>query len=156
LDKQAYQNAKDALKMQDYRAAERAFKVALDSVEESDDYYNNVRSYYGLLQVLNADPNGLLLCRDSASNETYDGYVFLNLACAEWQSGNRKRAIEAIQHGIKVDAEHEQLKRACAKLECRKRCCFSFLSRAHKLNRFFGRLRRRVPAEPVTVHDLLF
>ena len=156
LDTQAYQNAKEALKAQDYKAAERAFKIVLDSIDENDGVHNNVCSYYGLVQVLNANSNGLLLCRDAASNELSDGDVFLNLACAEWQSGNRKRAIDAIKHGINVDAEHAQLNRACSKLECRKRCCFSFLSRAHKLNRLFGRLRRRAPAEPVTVHNLLF
>jgi len=156
LDTQAYQNAKDALKAQDYKAAERAFKVAFDSIDESDEYYNNVQSYYGLAQVLNSNENGLLLCRDAASNEMFDGYVFLNLACAEWQSDNRKRAIDAIRHGIKIDANHEQLNRACAKLDCRKKCCFSFLSRNHKLNRLFGRLMRRPSGQPLTVHGLLF
>jgi tetratricopeptide (TPR) repeat protein len=156
LDTQAYQNAKDALKAQDYKAAERAFKVAFDSIDESDEYYNNIQSYYGLVQVLNSNDNGLLLCRDAASNEMHDGYVFLNLACAEWQSDNRKRAIGAIRHGIKIDADHAQLNRACARLDCRKKCCFPFLSRNHKLNRLFGRLMRRPSGPPPTVHNLLF
>jgi len=155
MDSQSYQNAKDALKAEDYKAAERAFKVALDSIEENDEYYTNVQSYFGLTQVLNSDNNGLLLCRDAASNEMFDGYVFLNLACAEWESGNRKRAIEAIRHGIKIDADHHQLNNACSKLGCRKRCCFSFLARSHKLNRLFGRLMRKSGQE-LTVHSLLY
>ena len=155
MDAQAYQNAKDALKAEDYKAAERAFKVVLDSIDESNEYHNNVQSYFGLTQVLNANNNGLLLCRDAASNEMFDGYVFLNLACAEWESGNRKRAIEAVRHGIKIDADHRQLNSACSKLGCRKRCCFSFLARSHKLNRLFGRLMRR-PGQDVTVHSLLY
>ena len=155
MDAQAYQNAKDALKAEDYKAAERAFKVVLDSIDESNEYHNNVQSYFGLAQVLNANNNGLLLCRDAASNEMFDGYVFLNLACAEWESGNRKRAIEAIRHGIKIDADHRQLNSACSKLGCRKRCCFSFLARSHKLNRLFGRLMRR-SSQDVTVHSLLY
>ncbi len=155
MDAQAYQNAKDALKAEDYKAAQRAFKVALDSIDASHEYYNNIKSYYGLVQVLNADENGLLLCRDAASNEMLDGYVFLNLACAEWESGNRKRAVDAIQHGIKVDADHKQLGRACVKLGCRKKCCFSFLDRDHGLNRFVGRFMRRAD-QKITVHELLF
>lgn len=155
MDAQAYQNAKDALKAEDYKAAERAFKVVLDSIDESNENHDNVQSYYGLAQVLNANSNGLLLCRDAASNEMFDGYVFLNLACAEWESGNRKRAIEAIRHGIEIDADHRQLNSACSKLGCRKRCCFSFLARSHKLNRLFGRLMRR-PGQDVTVHSLLY
>ena len=155
MDSQAYQNAKDALKAQDYKAAERAFKITLDSIDEGDQHHNNVQSYYGLAQVLSANNNGLLLCRDAASNEMFDGDVFLNLACAEWQSDNRKRAIEAIRQGIKIDAEHHQLNNACNKLGCRKRCCFSFLARSHKLNRLFGRLFRRAGQE-LTINSFLF
>ena len=156
MDTQAYQNAKDALKARDYKAAERAFKIALDSIDEDDEEHNRVQSYYGLAQVLNSNNNGLLQCRDAASKEMFDGDVFLNLACAEWESKNRKRAIDAVQHGIKINPDHVQLNRACAKLECRKKCCFSFLSRSHKLNRLFGRLMRRPPEQALTVHSLLF
>lgn len=155
MDTQAYQNARDALKAKDYKAAERAFKIAFDSVGEHDEQYHNVLSYYGLAQVLTSNENGLLLCRDAASNEVFDGDVFLNLACAEWESNNRKRAVDAIRHGIKIDADNEQLNRACAKLDCRRKSCFSFLPRNHKLNRFFGRMLRR-PGPETTVHSLLY
>jgi len=156
MDTQAYQNAKDALRAQDYKAAERAFKVALDSIDEDDDKHNNLQSYYGLAQVLNGNKNGLLQCRDAASNEMNDGDVFLNLACAEWESSNRKRAIDAVQHGMKIDSDHAQLNCACNRLDCRKKCCFSLLSRSHKLNRLFGRLMRRQSGQELTVRDLLY
>ncbi len=156
MDTQAYQIAKDALKAGDYMAAERAFKIALDSINEHDGLYNynNVQSYYGLAQVLNSNENGLLLCRDAASKEMLDGDVFLNLACAELESNNRKRAIDAIQHGLKIDAGHARLNRACARLDCRKRICLGFLPRDHGLNRLLGRLMRR-PEQVLTVHSLL-
>lgn len=157
MDTQAYQIAKDALKAGDYMAAERAFKIALDSINEHDGLYNynNVQSYYGLAQVLNSNENGLLLCRDAASQEMLDGDVFLNLACAELESNNRKRAIDAIQHGLKIDAGHVRLKRACIKLDCRKRSCLGFLPREHRLNRLLGRLRRR-PEHVLTANSLLY
>ena len=160
MDTQAYQIAKDALKVGDYKAAERAFKVALDSINEhiglsNDGRYNIVQSFYGLVQVLNANENGLLLCRDAASKEMLDGDVFLNLACAELESNNRKRAIDAIQHGIKIDAGHVQLKRACLRLDCRKKNCVGFLPRGHRLNRLLGRLMRR-PGQVLTAHSLLY
>ncbi len=155
MDTQAYQNAKDALKAKDYKAAERAFKKTLDSIDESYDRYNNVLSFYGLTQVLTSDENGLLLCRDAASNEIVEGDVFLNLACAEWHCNNRERAIDAIRHGVRIDADNKQLNRACAMLDCRKKCCFSFLPRSHKLNRMIGRLFRR-PNPVTTVHSLLY
>jgi hypothetical protein len=156
MDTQAYQNAIDALRAQDYKAAERAFKVALDSIDEDDEKHNNVQSYYGLAQVLNGNKNGLLQCRDAASNEVSDGGVFLSLACAEWESNNRKRAIDAVQHGMKIDSDHAQLNCACNRLDCRKKFCFSLLARSHKLNRLFGRLMRKPPEQAISVHDLLF
>ncbi len=155
MDIQAYQRAKRAIKAMDYRAAERDFKKVFASMDENAEQYNVAQSYYGLAQVLNADNNGLLLCRDAASGEVFDGEVFLNLACAEWHINNRKRAIDAIRRGVKIDAEHTQLNHACARLDCRKKSCFSFLPRAHMLNRFFGRLFRR-PAPRYTVHSLLY
>jgi hypothetical protein len=155
MDTQAYQNAKDALKARDYKAAERAFKITLDSIDERNGQYSNVLSYYGLAQVLISNNNGLLLCRDAASSEIFEGEVFLNLACAEWESNNRKRAVDAIRYGVKIDAGNTQLNRACAKLDCRKKCCFSFLPRGHKLNRLVGRLFRR-PSPVMTTHNLLY
>ena len=155
LDQEAYQNGKSLLVDQDYKAAERAFKITLDSMDEHDKEYTCVLSKYGLAQVLSDNANGLLLCRDAASNEVFEGEVFLDLACAEWHCNNRKRAVDAIRHGVKIDADHKQLNSACAKLDCRKSPVFTFLPRGHKLNRFFGRLLRK-QAEPITVHTLLY
>lgn len=156
MDTQAFRNAKNSLMGQDYKAAERSLKKTLDSLNEHEEGLNSIMSYYGLSQVMNGNLEGLLICRDAASNEKSDGDVFLNLACAEWQSDNRKRAIEAIQHGLKIAPDHTRLRNACGKLDCRKRCCFGFLSRSHKLNRLFGRWRRRTDNEVLTVHGLLY
>ncbi len=165
VDSSTLQNAFELLKAQDYKAAERAYKKVLDSIDEHDDHYNFVLSAYGLSQVLNGNAsvnnqesskqNGLLLCRDAANGEALDGDVFLNLACAEWVSNNRKRVIDALRQGIKIDADHQRLNNACLKVGCRKKCCFSFLPRSHKVNRFFGRLFRR-PEQTLEVHHLLF
>ena len=59
MDVQAYQTAKEALKDKDYKAAERAFKKTLESIDESAEQYNSVLSGFGLSQVLNAEANGL-------------------------------------------------------------------------------------------------
>ncbi len=160
VDLSTLQSAYALLKAQDYKAAERAYKKVLDSIGEHDDRYNLVLSAYGLSQVLKSDDaaskqNGLLQCRDAANNESIDGDVFLNLACAEWTSNNRKRVIDALRQGIKIDADHQRLNNACLKLGCRKRCCFNFLPRSHKVNRFFGRLFRR-PEQELSIHHLLF
>jgi hypothetical protein len=160
MDKQAYKSAKNALKKGDYEAAERDFKIALDSTHEhiglsNDGQYNRLQSYYGLTLVLNSNEKGLSLCREAACNELLNGDVFLHLACAELANNNRKHAIEVIQHGMKIDPDHARLKRACAKIECRKKCCLGFLPREHLLNRILGRLRRRSGQE-ITADNLLY
>ena len=55
----------------------------------------------------------------------------------------------------KIDVNNQRLNNACLKFGCRKRCCFNFLPRSHKVNRFFGRLFRR-PENALAVEDLLF
>jgi len=145
----------EAFKAKDYKAAERAFKKVMESLDEHHVFYNRVASHLGLAQVLISDRNGLLLCRDAASSETADGDVFLNLACAEWHTENRKRAIDAVIRGRKIDATHDQLVRACMLLDSRQRNVFPFLTRQHFLNRIAGRMMRR-PRGEITVHSLLY
>jgi len=155
MNNESFDKGRDALKAQDYKAAERAFNEAMKSIDEHHVSYNKVASCLGLAQVLTSDRNGLLICRDAASSEAVDGDVFLNLACAEWHSENRKRALDAIFRGRKIDSGHDQLLRACTLLDACQRGVFPFLPRQHFLNRAVGRLINRSQAE-ISVHDLLY
>ena len=155
MDNESFDKGLEALKAQDYKAAERKFRDAMKSMDEHHALYNKVASYLGLAQVLISDPNGLLLCRDAASSESRDGDVFLNLACAEWHTDNRKRALEAALQGRSIDTEHDRLDRACMLLDSRRRSIFPFLKREHFLNRLAGRFASRSQAE-LTVHSLLY
>lgn len=155
MNEEAYKTGQDALKSKDYKAAARDFEEALKSIKEHDEQYNNVVACLGLSQVLTSNRNGLLLCRDAASSEVLDGDVFLYLACAEWHCSNRKRAIDALHHGSKIDAENERLKHAISQLDVRKRSVFSGLPRTHTLNRTLGKFLRRGSGE-LTVHSLLY
>lgn len=155
MDSESFDKGCDALKGEDFKAAEHNFRNALNSVHEGHQLYNKIASFYGLAQVLIEDPNGLLLCRDVASSEANDGDVFLNLACAEWHSDNRERAIDAVARGRAIDAGHIQLERAGQLLDSRRAHVIPYLPRQHILNRMLGRLVRRTPY-PVTVHHLLY
>jgi hypothetical protein len=146
----------EALQAQDYRAAVREFRKAMQSIDEQHELYNKVASYLGLAQVLTSDLNGLLICRDAASTESEDGDVFLNLACAEWHIENRERAVDAIMRGRRIDVRHAQLDRVSQLLDSRRRSIFPFLPRQHLLNRTMGRLMRRRAADELTVHALLY
>ena len=155
MDTEAFEKGREALKAEDYKAADRAFSEAMKSVDEHDQQYNRIASFRGLAQVLISDPNGLLLCRDAASSEMQDGDVFLNLACAEWHCENCKRAIDAVVRGRKIDAAHDQLVRAGALIDSHRRNILTFLPREHLLNRMLVRMMRRHRNE-LTVHDLMY
>ena len=155
MNMQAYENGIDALKAEDYNGAVRDFNECLKSIDEHHDQYNKVASYLGVSQVMIDDPNGLLLCRDAGSSEVLEGRVFLNLAIAEWRSGNRKRAIDALHRGCKIDGEHAKLKEARQLIDKRKKPILEFLPREHVLNRGIGRLVRR-KEEGLSVQSLLY
>lgn len=155
MNTEVYEKGLQALEAKDYKAALRDFKIVLQDLDEHDEHYNLIASYFGLAQVLTSNRNGLLICRDAASSGVQDGVVFLNLACAEWQCNNRKRAIDAIQRGRAIDATSAHLQQAVVLLDSRKRNVFEFLPRNHSLNRFFGRLIRR-SNDDVDVHSLLY
>ncbi|MCW8923319.1 MAG: UPF0449 family protein, partial [Gammaproteobacteria bacterium] len=151
MSSEMYKKGLKALEVKDYKAALRDFEEVLSGLDEHDERYNNVASYVGLAQVLIDNRNGLLICRDAAGNEIRDGAVFLNLACAEWHCNNRKRAIDAIRRGCKIDPADERLQRASSLLDSRKRSIFQYLPRRHSLNQAFGRLFRR-SGDDVDVH----
>lgn len=153
----AFERGLDALYAQDYKGAAREFDDALnteDGKESQSDQYGRFSSYLGLAKVLNGDDSGLLTCRDAASSETTYGDVFLNVACAEWHSNNRKRAIDAIHKGVEIDPGHQQLNKAVSMLDSRKSNPINFLDRNHFLNKALGRLLRKKPVV-ITVNTLL-
>ena len=154
MDSESFEKGRDALRAGDYKAAEHNFRDVYSSIDESHVLYNKIASYFGLAQVLIEDPNGLLLCRDVASSESKDGDVFLNLACAEWHSENRERAIDAIARGREIDGKHAQLERAGMLIDSREANVIPYLPRQHMLNRILGRLVRRTPF-PLSAHNLL-
>lgn len=155
MNAEVYKKGQEALKAGDYKGSVRDFETVLKDMEDSHDQYNNVVSYLGLSQVLTSNRNGLLLCRDAASSENHDASVFLNLACAEWYSMNRKRAIDAIRLGCKVDSDDSRLKRALELLDKRKKSVVGFLPRAHPINRTLGRFLRQASDE-LTLDRLLY
>jgi len=150
-----FENGLDAMKLQDYKGAARDFEEVLSGIDEHHVQYNRVESFLGLALVLTDDDSGLLMCRDASTGETSDGDVFLNLACAEWHSENRKRAIDAIYKGLSIDPGHQRLKQVVSKLDSRKRSVINFLVRDHPINKILGRILRR-ESEELTVHTLLY
>jgi hypothetical protein len=154
MDAEAFSKGLYALEAKDYRGAVRDFEIVVKGIDEQDDEYHRVSSYLGLARVLTNDDSGLLMCRDAAGNEKTNGDVFLNAACAEWHSNQRKRAIDAAYKGLTIDPKHPKLKQVISMLDSRKRNVIGFLDRNHIINRLLGRLVRRQSTE-ITVHTLI-
>ena len=154
MDEEVFANGLSSLEAKDYNSAVRDFESALKSIDGHNDQYNRVASYLGLARVLINDDSGLLMCRDAAGNEKTNGDVFLNLACAEWHSNQRKRAIDAVRKGLQIDSKHRKLKQVLLMLDARKRSVISFLGRNHFINKSLGRFSRRKSPE-ITVHTLI-
>ncbi|MCW9012678.1 MAG: hypothetical protein OQL06_02750 [Gammaproteobacteria bacterium] len=123
--------------------AVKSFQLAYESVGQYDIYHNKYASFCGYARVLNNDRGGLELCRDVARNEIHDGDVLLNLARVEWHYRNRKKAVMALQQGLKIDNRHPGLGRMREKIGYRSRQPLSFLPRQHSLNNMIGKLFRK-------------
>ena len=82
-----------------YKQAIQFFLIAIAETDPSDDYYSIYQSYAGLLSVLMHRLGGLHHCYYSVNlSLPIKPEVQLNLACAEFVSGNRQRAIKALDN----------------------------------------------------------
>ncbi len=136
-------NGVEFLKRNMLSQAAHSFEQAYEQVNYRDPHYNKYASFAGLCRVLLGDHGGLALCREVARNELYDGDVFHNLARVEWQYGDRKRTVEALTNGLRIDEAHPGLQQFRQRIGVRKRSAISFLPRNCALNNRLGILFRR-------------
>jgi len=123
--------------------ASHCFEMAYEKTAYSDDHYNKYASYCGYARVINGDRGGLLICREVARNERRDGDVFCNLAKSEWYFKDRKRAVDSLLQGLKVDAQHAGIRKLCDELPMRKKTPIGFLPRNHLINNVLGKMFRK-------------
>ena len=139
----------------DFEAAETCFQQVCDECDENDPNFNKYVSFLGLAAVLNSQPKGLMLCRETAALENHNADIYLNLAIAEWHYRNRSRAIDALKGGLALDSRHQGLLRVQEQLGRRVRKVIPLLPRNHVLNVYFGRSRRR-PEINIPAYSLLY
>ena len=135
----------------DYKQAIHFFLVAIVETDPSDEHYSIYQSYAGLSSVLLRQLGGMHHCYHSSKlTLPVKPEVWLNLACAEFLSGNRERAMKALDH---IDAS--ELSASMAKeIDCffemvgiREKDAISFLNRDNILNKFMGQPLRKKPVE---------
>jgi tetratricopeptide (TPR) repeat protein len=81
------------------------------------------------------------LCRRAIDLEFYNGDHYGNLARVYIAAGNRKKALETLEQGLKLIPEHEYLLQVRRGMGVRSRPAVPFLDRAHPINVSLGQAR---------------
>ncbi len=112
-------------------------------------------SYFGLSLALveKKYKEAVELCRRALDLEFYNGDHYANLARVYAAAGNRKKALETAEAGLKVVPEHDRLIQVRRELGVRSRPAVPFLDRAHPINVNIGQARhaKKFTEAPKTV-----
>jgi tetratricopeptide (TPR) repeat protein len=100
-------------------------------------------SYFGLCLALVSRKykNAIDLCKRAIDLEFYHGEHYANLTRVYVAAGNRKKALETAEAGLKVAPEDDDLLRARKELGVRARPPVPFLDRSNPINVSLGQAR---------------
>ncbi len=100
-------------------------------------------SYFGLCLALVSRKykNAIELCKRAVDLEFYNGEHYANLTRVYVAAGNRKKALETAEAGLKVAPEDDDLLRARNELGVRARPAVPFLGRTNPINVSLGQAR---------------
>jgi tetratricopeptide (TPR) repeat protein len=103
----------------------------------------NGLSFFGLCLALvqKKYKEAIELGRRAIDLEFYNADHYANLARIYSAAGNRKRAIEIAEAGLKILPDHEEILKARKELGVRSRPTVPFLDRAHPINVTLGQSR---------------
>jgi len=107
-------------------------------------------SYYGLCLALveKKYKQGIEWCKLAIEKQFYHPAHYLNLARVYLAASNRKKAVEALDAGLRIHPEDEKLRGARAEMGVRARPTVPFLDRGHPLNQTLGRARHTAIKKP--------
>jgi tetratricopeptide (TPR) repeat protein len=105
-------------------------------------------SYFGLSLALVQKKYKMAvdLCRRALDLEFYNGDHYANLAHVYMISGQRKKAYEIVQTGLRLLPDHEGLQRTRRQLGVRSRPAVPFLDRSNPINVSLGQARQQKKA----------
>ena len=100
-------------------------------------------SYFGLCLALvrKQMKPAIDLCRRAIDLEFYNGDHYANLARVYVAAGNRKKAVETAENGLKLVPEHDYLLNVRKSLGIRSRPAVGFLDRTNPINVSLGQAR---------------
>ena len=99
-------------------------------------------SYLGLARVLLRKDvkQAVKLCEKAAKNNLYHPEIYHNLGRVYVMRNERKKALEALQHGLKIDPENEAILSELRRMGTRKDPPIPILHRNHFLNHYLGKV----------------
>jgi len=106
-------------------------------------------SYFGvcLALVRKQHKNAIDLCRRAIDLEFYNPDHYANLGRVYLAAGNRKKALETVEAGLKLNEHHDGLLAVRKMLGVRSRPTVPFLDRSHPINVSLGQSRHAKKVE---------
>ena len=100
-------------------------------------------SFFGLTLALmqRKFKNAIDLCKRAIELEFYNGDHYANLARVYIAAGNRKKALETLEQGLKLVPGHDYLLATRKSMGVRSRPAVPFLDRSHPINVTLGQSR---------------
>ena len=99
---------------------------------------------YGIARYERRVKEGLALCQHSIKLQFYEPENYLNLARVHLLARNRRKAVEALNRALKLNASNPGALALAREIGWRRRPVIPFLSRSNFLNRLLGRLSYRL------------
>ena len=99
---------------------------------------------YGLASRKKKYEEGLRHCEEAVRREVWEPETYLNLARTYLLRKELKRAVWALDRGLAMDPDHEEILSLRRKLGRRRKLTFPFLPRGHFLNRLVGGIRHNL------------
>jgi tetratricopeptide (TPR) repeat protein len=127
----------EALAAKEYQAAERLLRLALND-ERSPDHL----SQYALALAHHKGDlkTAVALCQEAVKTDHRNPEQFLRLGTLYLMAGQTKQAIRTLQLGLRV-GRHPGILKQLQALGRRQKPMLPFLSRAHPLNKYLGKIK---------------
>ena len=99
---------------------------------------------YGIARYERRVQEGLALCRHSIKVQFYEPENYVNLARVYLLKRNRRKAVEALNQALRLNANHPGARALAQEIGWRRSPVIPFLPRGNLLNRWLGKLRHQL------------
>lgn len=133
----------DLCRQGDWRQGMDVLRRVADAKDSAVEMPGLFYSYlgFGIARFDRRVREGVTLCEHAVKREFYQPENYLNLARTYMLAGQRRKAIDTVLAGRRIDRAHRGLAALHRELGLRRRPVLPFLSRNNPINRLLGRMR---------------